>query len=116
MSTPEANAKMTDCPALVTIQLVAGKWKTRILWHLREGSAGFGDIKRALPGISAKVLTDHLDALVADGLVARRQWAKANVVHTAYDYTDYGRTLIPVLDALGHWGLVHRANADSAER
>jgi len=100
---------MTDCPALVTIQLVSGKWKTRILWHLRNGSAGFGELKRALPGISPKVLTDHLDALVSDGLLTRAQKQQANVLHSAYDYSEYGRTLIPVLDALGNWGLSHRA-------
>ena len=108
VSTAGDEAKMIDCPALVTIQLVSGKWKTRILWHLRHGSAGFGDLKRALPGISPKVLTDHLDALVADGLLTRSQSMRTNVLHSAYDYTDYGRTLIPVLDALGNWGLCHR--------
>ena len=107
MSTPVTDLKMFDCPALVTIQLVSGKWKTRILWHLRLGSAGFGELKRALPGISAKVLTEHLDGLVEDGLLARSQHFENNVVRSAYDYTDYGRTLIPVLDALGFWGLTH---------
>lgn len=108
VSTAGPDAKMIDCPALVTIQLVSGKWKTRILWHLRNGSAGFGDLKRALPGISPKVLTDHLDALVSDGLLSRSQKMQANVIHSVYDYSDYGRTLIPVLDALGNWGLSHR--------
>lgn len=107
MSTTVTDPKLFDCPALVTIQLVSGKWKTRILWHLRLGSAGFGELRRALPGISAKVLTEHLDELVEDGLVARSQHMESNVVRSAYDYTDYGRTLIPVLDALGYWGLAH---------
>ena len=71
MSTATIDPKMLDCPALLTIRLISGKWKTRILWHLRRGTAGFGDLKRALPGISPKVLTEHLDALVADGLLTR---------------------------------------------
>ncbi|RYE53088.1 MAG: transcriptional regulator [Rhizobiaceae bacterium] len=107
VSAPVTDPKMFDCPALVTIQLVSGKWKTRILWHLRLGSAGFGELRRALPGISAKVLTEHLDELVGDGLVARSQNLDSNVVRSAYSYTDYGLTLIPVLDALGYWGLAH---------
>lgn len=107
MSAPVTDPKMFDCPALVTIQLVSGKWKTRILWHLRLGSAGFGELRRALPGISAKVLTEHLDELVEDGLVARSQHLDSNLVRSAYSYTDYGLTLIPVLDALGYWGLAH---------
>lgn len=107
MSTLKIDPKMLDCPALVTIQLVSGKWKTRILWHLRQGGAGFGELRRALPGISAKVLTEHLDALVEDGLLVRSQHVENNVVRSAYNYTDYGLTLIPVLDALGDWGLTH---------
>jgi len=105
VSTPKADPKMVDCPALFTIQLISGKWKTRILWHLRNGAAGFGELKRALPGISPKVLTQHLDALVSDGLLARSQRIEANVAYSSYDYTDYGRTLLPVLDALGNWGV-----------
>ncbi|RYG57783.1 MAG: transcriptional regulator [Alphaproteobacteria bacterium] len=109
VSTTGPQTKMIDCPALITIQLVSGKWKTRILWHLRQGSAGFGDLKRALPGISPKVLSEHLEALVSDGLLTRSQKLQANVLHSAYDYSDYGKTLIPVLDALGNWGLSHRS-------
>ena len=109
VSAPKLDPKMIDCPALFTIQLISGKWKTRILWHLRKGAAGFGELKRALPGISPKVLTQHLDALVSDGLLARSLWTEANVVHSAYSYTDHGRTLIPVLDALGEWGASQRA-------
>jgi len=98
---------MLDCPALVTIKLISGKWKTRILWHLREGSAGFGELKRALPGISAKVLTEHLAELVDDGLVTKTQRTENNVVYVDYSYSPYGQSLVPVLDAIGNWGLAH---------
>jgi len=111
VSTPRPDPKMLDCPALVTIQLIAGKWKTRILWHLRQGGAGFGELRRALPGVSAKVLADHLDDLVRDGLLLRTQHSEANVVRSSYRYSDYGLTLIPVLDALGYWGLAHAGRA-----
>lgn len=107
MSTPLPNAKMLDCPALVAIKLISGKWKTRILWHLRSGEAGFGDLKRSLPGISPRVLTHHLEELVEDGLVSKVPRTRNNVVHVDYSYTEYGLSLVPILDALGHWGLVH---------
>lgn len=109
MSIPDSDPKMLDCPALVTIKLISGKWKTRILWHLRAGAAGFGDLKRVLPGISPKVLTEHLDALVADGLLTRSQRTLNNVVHSSYAYSNYGLTLVPVLDGLGNWGVTHAA-------
>ena len=109
MSTPQNESKMLDCPALVTIKLVSGKWKTRILWHLRGVDAGFGELKRALPGISPKVLTEHLEELVDDGLLMRTQRTENNVVHSSYSYSEYGISLVPVLDALGNWGVTHAA-------
>ena len=109
MSTPQNEFKMLDCPALVTIKLVSGKWKTRILWHLRGADAGFGELKRALPGISPKVLTEHLEELVDDGLLMRTQRTENNVVHSSYSYSEYGLSLVPVLDALGNWGVTHAA-------
>jgi DNA-binding HxlR family transcriptional regulator len=98
---------MLNCPALVTIQLLSGKWKTRILWHLRSGGAGFGELRRALPGVSSKVLSEHLDDLVRDGLLVRSQQSDNNVVRSSYRYSDYGLTLIPLLDVIGSWGLAH---------
>lgn len=107
MSGEIADPKMQDCPALVTIRLVSGKWKTRILWHLRNGPSGFGDLERALPGISAKMLSAHLAGLREDGLIERATERQGKVLHSIYDYSPYGRTLIPVLDAIGEWGLAH---------
>lgn len=109
MSTPLHDSKMLDCPALVTIKLVSGKWKTRILGHLRRGDAGFGELKRALPGVSPKVLTEHLEELVDDGLLMRKQRTENKVVHSSYGYSEYGLSLVPVLDALGNWGVTHSA-------
>ena len=107
MSTLLRNSKMLDCPALVTVKLISGKWKTRILWHLRSGSAGFGDLNRALPGISPKVLTEHLDELVNDGLLTKTRRIENKVFHFDYSYSEYGLSLVPVLDAIGNWGIAH---------
>ena len=115
MVSTRPDPKMTDCPALVTVRLIAGKWKTRILWHLRDGACGFGDLRRALPSVSAKVLTDHLDALVRDGLLSRTSILEGNVTHSVYQYSAFGRTLIPVLDAMGNWGLAHGAGKSAEE-
>jgi DNA-binding HxlR family transcriptional regulator len=101
--------KLADCPALVTVKLISGKWKTRILWHLRRGACGFGELERALTGISPKMLSEHLAGLQQDGLIVRSTERHGRILHSVYDYSDYGRTLIPVLDAIGDWGLVHAA-------
>lgn len=107
VSGAEPDAKMLHCPALVTIRLIAGKWKTRILWALRSGPVAFNALQRQLPGISAKMLTEHLRQLEADGLVTRTGAHIGKVETVTYAYSDYGCTLIPVLDMLGNWGLAH---------
>ncbi len=96
--------KVTDCPALAALRVIAGKWKTRVLWLLRERPFGFLELKARLAGVSAKVLTEQLRQLEADGLIEARPERRGGVVHVLYGYTAKGRSLIPALDALGDWG------------
>jgi DNA-binding HxlR family transcriptional regulator len=99
--------KLLHCPALAAIRAISGKWKTRVLWLLRERPHHFGEMKGLLRGVSAKVLSEQLKQLANDGLVGPQEVMRGGVLFMVYDYTDYGRTLIPVLDLLGTWGLVH---------
>jgi len=98
--------KMRDCPVLVTISAVGGKWRARILWRLREGPAGFADLRRSV-GVSEKVLTENLKALEREAILSRVEVKVGRVNITEYRYTDYGLSLVPVLDAMGRWGLDH---------
>jgi DNA-binding HxlR family transcriptional regulator len=107
VTTGSDDDKLLHCPALAALQVISGKWKTRILWLLRERPFHFGELRRTLPGVSAKVLAAQIQELERHGLVARRQQSVQGVVHAFYFYTDYGRQLVPVLDALGNWGLDH---------
>jgi DNA-binding HxlR family transcriptional regulator len=109
VTTPDPDAKLLHCPALVATRVIAGKWKTRVLWLLRERPHHFGELKARLPGVSAKVLAQQLKQLEDDGLTAPQEVMRGGVGYVFYDYTGYGRTLIPVLDALGSWGLIHAA-------
>lgn len=105
--------KLEHCPALATLKLISGKWKTRILWLLRSGPMGFGTLRRRLKGVSAKMLTEHLRQLEADGLVSRAVETAGGVQTSRYGFTGYGETMIPVLDALGQWGLTHENKEQS---
>lgn len=98
--------KMHDCPVMATIEVIGGKWKPRILWRLRDGPATFGDLRRYV-GVSEKVLSENLAALQREGIVSRRPLKEGDMVYVEYDYTRYGRSLLPVLDAMGGWGLGH---------
>jgi DNA-binding HxlR family transcriptional regulator len=107
VTTPDGDPKLFHCPALVGIKAISGKWKTRILWLLRPRPHHFGEIRSLLPGVSAKVLSEQLLQLGADGLIKPQEVMRGGVVYVMYGYTDYGRTLIPVLDLLGGWGEEH---------
>lgn len=100
--------KLRDCPVLTTLDAMGGKWKTRILWHLRGGASQFGDLQRSMQ-VSEKVLTENLKALQRANIILREEVKVAGVITTEYDYTPYGRSLIPVLDAMGNWGISHRS-------
>ena len=102
--------KLNDCPVMDTIQAIGGKWKPRILWHLRSGAATFGELRRVV-GLSEKVLHENLRALQRDGLISRTPFKEGSVEFVEYDYTDYGRTLVPVLNAVGNWGVLHKARS-----
>ncbi|RKE86583.1 HxlR family transcriptional regulator [Rhizobium sp. AG855] len=97
---------MRDCPVMATIEVIGGKWKPRILWRLRDGPATFGDLRRYV-GVSEKVLSENLAALQRDGIVSRQPQKEGEIVYVEYGYTAYGRSLVPVLDAMGDWGMGH---------
>lgn len=94
-------------PAELTLNLIGGKWKALILHHLHRGeSRRFGELKRLLPGISAKMLAKHLKELEHDGLILRMETGgeKTRIVYTP---TSRSRSLAPILDAIQAWGREH---------
>lgn len=107
MTTSNSPDKIDYCPALIAINVISGKWKTRILWLLRSEELGFNDLRRRLKLVSAKVLTNQLRQLEADGILYLRSVNQKGVQVSRYGYTRYGHTLIPILNELGNWGLAH---------
>lgn len=75
----------SDCPLADLIDVIGGRWKVLALWHLREGTRRFTELKRLMPGVTQKMLTQQLRQLEADGLVSgrsirrcRRRWSTAS--------------------------------------
>ena len=91
------------CPIETTLAVVGGKWKALILYHLKFGPARFNVLKRLIPAVTQRMLTQHLRDLEADGIVLRD--VKAVVPpHVEYSITPLGRTLMPILEAMVEWG------------
>src|SRR5215470_2599670 len=105
MKVTDRNA--THCPVEVTLAVIGGKWKPLILWHLYEGGVRrFLELQRLIPGITRKMLTQHLRELEQDGVVARKSFNEMPL-RVEYSLTKYGQTLRPLLRALCHWGSRH---------
>ncbi len=105
---------MTDkhfCPVTATMSVIGGKWKPIIMWAIGAGTRRFGEIRRMIPGITQKMLTQQLRELEVDGVIHREVYA---VVPPRVDYslTAYGRTLVPILKVMAQWGEAHRDRLD----
>lgn len=109
MTTKNSIEKIDHCPALITINAISGKWKTRILWLLRTDELGFNELRRRLKRVSAKVLTDQLRELESDGILYLKSINQQGIKVSRYGYTRYGKTLLPILNELGNWGLKHES-------
>jgi DNA-binding HxlR family transcriptional regulator len=98
-----------ECPVETTIAVIGSKWKPLILWHLGEGGVRrFLELQRLIPGITRKMLTQHLRELERDGVVARKIFNEMPL-RVEYSLTKYGQTLRPLLRALCDWGSKHEA-------
>lgn len=93
---------VTSCPVSYVMNKIGGHWKPIILFQLMNGAKRYGELKRAIPTITEKVLIQHLKQLQDDGLVSR----KAEPVvppHVVYSLSKTGETLTPVLTTMANW-------------
>ncbi|PSN10445.1 MarR family transcriptional regulator [filamentous cyanobacterium CCT1] len=102
---PEKESEGTEY-VQATLKVLGGKWKILILWHLRDEAKRFSQLKRLIPEISEKMLTQQLRELESDGIVSRFAYPSKSL-KVEYSFTDYGRSLVPVLQALCEWGEDH---------
>ena len=102
------------CPLYTAMRVIEGRWKPMICRRLGERSHGFGELHRAMPGVTAKVLRQQLRQLEADGVVAYTV-GQAPRLRVCYRLTPYGRTLGPVFEVLWTWGVRHLARDAEAQ-
>lgn len=97
------------------MRVIQGRWTPMICRRLIEGSHGFGELHRTMPGVAIKVLRQHLRQLEADGVVERSA-PMGPRGQVKYALTSYGRTLGPVFEKLWSWGVRHIARTTSPPR
>jgi DNA-binding HxlR family transcriptional regulator len=94
------------CPLTAALAAIGGKWKLIIVYWLAESAKHFAALRQAIPGISQKVLTQQLRELVSDGIV-QRQPTGAIPAPIEYSLTEYGRSVLPLVDDVRIWGRTH---------
>lgn len=92
-----------SCPVEAAINIIGGKWKPVILWHIRDHPLRFNEIRNNLPSITQGMLTRQLRELEADQVIHREIFAEVPP-RVEYSLTDFGITVIPILDDLCEWG------------
>jgi DNA-binding HxlR family transcriptional regulator len=96
--------QITDyCPVGTTLEMIGGKYKALILWHLSERKMRFSELKKAIPNATAKMLTQQLRELELHNLIHREVFPVIPP-KVEYSLTDLGRSLIPILMAMRDWG------------
>ncbi len=102
-----------NCPIGTTINVLGGKWKILILFSLSQGTKRFNELRREIPGVTQRMLTNQLRELENDKIISRKIYPEVPP-KVEYALTDIGKTLAPVLDALKKWGQCYvRKMADS---
>ncbi len=99
---------VNECPLTATLAAVGGKWKMIIVYSLAERPYHFAGIQKFLPDVSRKVLTEQLGELIADDIVRREQTGPIPA-RVMYSLTEYGETLLPLVDFVKAWGRTHIA-------
>ncbi|MCL4394300.1 MAG: helix-turn-helix transcriptional regulator [Chloroflexi bacterium] len=97
---------VSGCPLTAALAAIGGKWKLIIVYWLAESPRHFAALRQLMPGISQKVLTQQLRELVDDGIVCRQPQG-AIPAPVEYSLTDYGRSLMPLVEEIRHWGRAH---------
>ncbi len=103
--------ELPECPVATAVSLIGGKWKLLIIRNLKNRPWRFNELQRDLEGISQKVLTDSLRQMIDDGLVYRNDYHE-NPPRVDYGLTDFGREMLPIIDALADFGDYYKTIVD----
>lgn len=91
-----------NCPVEAALDIIGGKWKAILLFRILEETRRFGELKKLIPSMTQRMLTNQLRELEQDGLISRKVYAQVPP-KVEYSITDFGASLEPVLQELRTW-------------
>lgn len=95
--------KTDICPVETTLDLIGGKYKALILWHLAEGTLRYSELQKAVQAATPRVLTNQLREMESQKLITRTVYPVVPP-KVEYSMTELGRSLMPILTAMRDWG------------
>ena len=102
----EAPTPMTSCPMTAALNAIGGKWSLILLYFLDSGTRRFNELRRLVPDVSHKVLTETLRNLEEEGLIVRTVHSLAPS-HVEYEISEHGASVLPLMHAVREWGRGH---------
>ena len=102
---------MDNCPVEATLDLIGGKYKALILWHLSDGVLRFSELRSRIPKATPKMLTQQLRELETQALIHREVYPVIPP-KVEYSLTETGRSLMPILMAMRDWGADYLRSKD----
>jgi DNA-binding HxlR family transcriptional regulator len=98
--------QISPCPIDAMLSVIDGRWKGTILWRLLDGPMRTSELRRSIPEITERMLIRHLQEMVKDGIIERQE-DRSVPARVTYSISEYGMTLVPVLEVICAWGRQH---------
>ncbi|WP_127531771.1 winged helix-turn-helix transcriptional regulator [Paenibacillus kobensis] len=108
------SARGEACPVGHTLDVIGGKWKGQLIYHLTEGPKRFNELRRICPAITQRMLTLQLRELEEDGVVHREVYQQVPP-KVEYSLTEFGRTLVPIIQLMKEWGISYKNKPHQSE-
>ncbi|MGD1945905.1 MAG: winged helix-turn-helix transcriptional regulator [Croceivirga sp.] len=100
----QIKGKSYPCCTSVTMGIIGGKWKTVILFYLIDGPLRYNALRKKMSNVTERTLSLQLQQLQKDGVVSRKVYTTKPPLKVEYELTDFGKTLIPLLQNIADWG------------
>ena len=92
--------KLFPCSTSLTMSFIGGKWKSAILFHLKDGEKRYNELRKEMPTVTERTLSLQLKQMESDGLVSRKVYTKKPPLKVVYKLTSFGEAFIPILESI----------------
>lgn len=98
------NEKKYPCTTSLAMGIIGGKWKTAILYNIKSSTLRYSELRKKMPTVTERTLSLQLKTLEKDGIIKRKVYTSKPPLKVEYSLTEFGKTLIPVIQAIVDWG------------